>query len=86
MLLSLLYMCTVLLLSDMGYLKYRKLRNKTEEIKARIAQASDENQRLKTALQDYRKNGYLLEKHAREEYGLAKKNEYIFLFEDEKKK
>lgn len=85
MLLSLIYMCTVLLLSDMGYLKYRKLRNKTEEIKTQIAQVRDENQKLKRVLQDYRKNGYLMEKHAREEYGLAKKDEYIFLFEDEKK-
>jgi len=84
-LLSLFYMFAVLMFGDMGYLNYRNLKNKSRSMKARIAQVRQENTRMKAMLDNYRKNDYLVEKHAREEFGLAKKDEYIFLFQDEKK-
>jgi cell division protein FtsB len=83
-LLSLFYLALTLLLGDMGYLKYRKLKKKGDALKAEIAQVRGENARLRALLEDFRKNDYYLEKHAREEFGLSKKDEYIFLFEEEK--
>jgi cell division protein FtsB len=84
-LLSLAYMFAIFMFGDMGYIKYRKLRNMSRSMHAQIARLKDENARIKNLLEDYRKNDYLVEKHAREDYGLARKGEYIFLFEDEKK-
>jgi len=84
-LLSLFYMFAVFMFGDMGYLNYRKLKGRSGSMKGQITDVRQENARMKALLENYRKNDYLMEKHAREEFGLARKDEYIFLFEEEKK-
>lgn len=84
--LSLFFLGVSLLLGDMGYLKLRKLRAKSSALSAQASEIKKDNDRMRALLEEYKKNGFLVEKHAREEFGLARPDEYIFLFQDEKKK
>ncbi len=79
-LLSLLYLAGALVFGDMGYLKLRTLRTRTQALEARVANLKQKDTRLKTSMKDYRDDEFYQEKLAREDLGLAKKNEYIFIF------
>lgn len=85
-LLSAAYLVSALIFGDTGYLKYRSLRAKSRELRAQITLARDENARMEKTLEEFRQNSFYMEKHAREDLGLSRPGEYIFLFEDEKKK
>lgn len=80
MLLSLLYIAGALVFGDMGYLKLMTLKDRSRALSAQVAELKQKDNQVKTSMKNYSHDEYYQEKLAREDLGLAKKNEYIFIF------
>ncbi|MCL4537830.1 MAG: septum formation initiator family protein [Nitrospirae bacterium] len=83
--LAFLYMGTTLLLGDMGLIKYLKLKKAKNNLETEITTLEKETKTLKTQINALKEDPYYIEKHAREEFGLAKPDEYIFQFQNDAK-
>lgn len=83
LLLSFLYVMINIVFSDMGLMRYIELGQKKAALNREIASINEENQKLRHTLKTYKENDFYLEKHAREDFGLAGPDEYIFLYEKE---
>jgi cell division protein FtsB len=79
--LSFLYLLINIIFGDMGLLKYRELRTKKTALDREIVEIEQENLRLKTQIKSLKEDPYHREKHAREDFGLAKPDEYIFQYD-----
>ncbi len=79
--LSFIYLGTNLLMGDAGLLKYRELSNKKLSLKKEITELEKENTRIKTQIKSLKENPFYSEKYAREEFGLARPDEYIFQYD-----
>ncbi|TAL25666.1 MAG: septum formation initiator family protein [Nitrospirae bacterium] len=79
--LSFIYLCINLLIGDAGFLKYRELSGKKLNLEKKIAELEKENIQIKTRLKSLKENPFYAEKHAREEFGLARPDEYIFQYD-----
>lgn len=66
---------------DMGYLKYRELKQKEKNLISEINQISMENNRLRNEIELLKNDPSYLEKYAREKFGLVKPGEMIFQFQ-----
>jgi cell division protein FtsB len=80
-LLSFIYLAITLIFGDMGLLRYRELQKKKIRVEAQIKEIELENKQLKTQLKSIKEDPYFSEKHAREDYGLAKPDELIFQYD-----
>ena len=78
--LSFIYLGLNLLLGDAGFLRYRELLSKKTYIEKEIAEVEKENIQTKTKLKSLKENPFYSEKYAREEFGLARPDEYIFQY------
>ncbi|MDA8388878.1 MAG: septum formation initiator family protein [Nitrospiraceae bacterium] len=78
--LCLAYLAMSLLFGDMGYLKLRTLEARGRALKGQVAAIKQENARIETAIERFGSDKFYQEKRARDELGMAKKNEYIFIF------
>jgi cell division protein FtsB len=67
---------------DMGLVKYLRLVETKNMIEAEVKAMEEENKLLQAHIKALKEDPYYIEKHAREEFGLAKPNEYIFQFQD----
>lgn len=85
LLLSLIYVGINFVFNDTGILRYLELNDRNISIEADLNRVVEENDRLKTVLDSHEKNNYYIEKHAREEFGLAGPDDYIFIYENEDK-
>ena len=65
----------------MGLLKYMELYKTKTRLEAQIREIDRENKQLSSQMQSVREDPYYKEKHAREDYGLAKPGEYIFEYD-----
>lgn len=81
-LLGFLYLVTSLFFGDLGILRYRELNKKRANLERQIKEMEKDNEKLKTEIQLLKEDPFYLEKYGREEYGLAKPDEYIFLYDD----
>jgi cell division protein FtsB len=79
--LSFIYLAANLLLGDAGLLKYRELSNKKLSLQKEITELDKENTRIKTQIKSLKENPFYTEKYAREEFGLARPDEYIFQYD-----
>jgi len=79
--LSFIYLAANLLLGDAGLLKYRDLSSKKLNIEKEIAELEKENSRVKAQIKSLKENPFYAEKYAREEFGLARPDEYIFQYD-----
>lgn len=79
--LSFVYLCINLLVGDAGFLKYRGLSSKKVHLEKEITELQKENIRIKTQIKSLKENPFYSEKHAREEFGLARPDEYIFQYD-----
>jgi len=84
--LVLIYLCITLLVGDNGLFKYWELRKTKTKLDSEITGLEKQNTELKKQVNALKNDPYYIEKSAREEYGLARKNELIFQFEDPAKK
>jgi cell division protein FtsB len=78
--LSFLYLGINFLLGDAGFLKYRELSKKKVQIEREIAELNSENLQLRSQIKSLKDNPFYSEKYAREEFGLARPDEYIFQY------
>lgn len=69
-----------------GLLKSYKLFTEKRKIEARIGQIDKENLVLKEKIKRLSRDPEYIEKVAREELGLARPDEIIYIFKDKKKK
>jgi cell division protein FtsB len=79
--LSLLYFVISFTFGDSGLLKYRELKKKKSELAAEIRAIETRNNALKSELKLLKENPFYLEKYAREDFGMAKPDEYIFKYD-----
>ena len=77
------YIVIALVLGNMGFLKYAALTKTKNTLVTEISTLEKENKALKTHVGSLKDDNFYIEKYAREEYGLAKPDEYIFQFKDD---
>jgi len=80
-LLSFLYLAISFVFGDMGFLRYKELRYKKTHLETQIHELSEENEQLKSQIKLIKEEPFYTEKHGREDLGLAKPDEYIFLYD-----
>ncbi len=76
-----LYLTISLIFGDRGLLRYRELMKTKEGLESQVAEIKKQNEQIKTQLQLLKEDPFFREKFAREEFGLAKPDEYIFQYE-----
>jgi len=79
--LSFVYLGLNLLLGDAGLLKYKDLSKKKQQFEREITELEKENARIKTQIESLKENPFYAEKYAREEFGLARPDEYVFQYD-----
>ena len=80
-LLSFFYLAISLIFGDMGLLRYRELHKTKNHLEAQIKEIEMENEQLRSQVKSVREDPYTKEKHAREDYGLAKPGEIIIQYD-----
>lgn len=79
--LSFIYLITNLVLGNSGLLKYRELKNKKAYLEKELNVLHKENIQIKAQIKALKENPFYAEKYAREEFGLARPDEYIFQYD-----
>ncbi len=79
--LSFVYLGINLLFGDAGLLRYRELANKSASLAKEIRELREENAQVKAQIKAFKENPFYSEKYAREEFGLARPDEYIFQYD-----
>ena len=80
-LLSFFYLLISLIFGDMGLLHYKNLYKTKTRLEAQIKEIEVENEQLKSQIKSINEDPYMKEKHAREDYGLAKPGEIIIQYD-----
>ncbi len=70
---------------EMGYIKYRQLKNNEQKLVKEINEIYSENKALRGEIELLKKDPAYLEKYAREKFGLVKPGEMVFQFKDEER-
>jgi cell division protein FtsB len=81
MLLSFIYLFVSLIFGDMGILKYRELYKKKTRLQMQVQEMEQENLHIRSQIKSLKEDPFYAEKHAREDFGLAKPDEYIFQYD-----
>ena len=76
--LSFLYLSISLVFGDMGLLRYAELNKIKTKLENQITAISGQNEQLKSQIKLLEEDPFYKEKLAREEFGLAKPDEFIF--------
>ncbi len=79
------YLIYNLMFGDMGFIKYHELRQNKKRLESEVARINKENKELNEQVNALKKDPFYVEKYAREEYGLAKPDEFIFQFKNNDK-
>jgi cell division protein FtsB len=81
MLLTLLYLVVTITFGSSGLIRYLELRDKKVQLVQEIKEIEARNTRLKADTKLLKNDPFYVEKHAREDFGMAKPDEYVFKFE-----
>lgn len=79
---AILYIGIIFLFGDLGIKKYRALDKTREKLEKEISQIEKENKLLQAQINSLKEDPFYIEKYAREEFGLARPDEYIFQFQE----
>ncbi len=80
---AILYTIIHLVFGERGLIKYYELKRVEKTIQAEIESLRKGNDQLRSQIEALSRDSFLKEKYARENFGLAKPDEYIYLFRDE---
>jgi cell division protein FtsB len=80
-LLTFIYILTILLFGDRSVIRYRELHKTRNLLELQIKEIDQENASLRAQIKSIKKDPFIKEKHAREDYGLAKPDELIFQYD-----
>lgn len=81
--LAFLYMGIALTFGNMGLIKYFELKKTQDKLMIEVKDMEEENKTLNAQIKSLKEDPFYIEKHAREEFGMARPDEYIFRFEDD---
>ena len=76
-----LYLFITLIFADMGLLQYRDLFAKKMQLETQVKEIEQDNARIRSEITSIREDPFYKEKHAREDFGLARPDEYIFQYD-----
>ncbi len=79
--LSFLYLTTSLFFGDAGLLRYIELNRTKKNLEKQLIEINMQNEQIRTQIRLLKEDPFYKEKLAREEFGLAKPDEYIFKYE-----
>jgi len=82
LLLALLYVLGTLVFGERGLMRYAELGKKETALRSEVSHLKQENDKLRAVIESYEENEFYLEKHARENFGLAGPDEYIYRYEE----
>ena len=80
---ALLYISSTLVFGEMGLIKYYHLTKVRKRLESDISALERENRTLRAQVGALKEDHFYIEKYAREEYGLARPDEYIFQFKED---
>ncbi len=80
--LGFLYLVLSFIFGDMSIMKYAELNKKKTLLEKQIKEIEKENTVLRSEVKSLKEDPYYREKYAREEFGLARPDEYIFRYDD----
>lgn len=80
-LLSFIYLFINVIFGDMGLLRYKEINSKKARLESQIKEIEDDNKQLRSQIISIQQDPYFKEKHARENYGLAKPGEIIIQYD-----
>jgi len=80
-LLSFIYLFINFTFGNMGLFRYIELNKTKTRLETEIKEISEENKQLGLQIDLLKKDPFYLEKYAREDFGLAKPDEYIFQYD-----
>ncbi|HET6514924.1 MAG TPA: septum formation initiator family protein [Thermodesulfovibrionales bacterium] len=80
-LLSLLYLGANFFFGNVGFLKYLELRDKKVHLEKELRDIETRNEHLRSEVKMFNENPFYIEKHARENFGMAKPDELIFKYD-----
>ncbi|HXX58648.1 MAG TPA: septum formation initiator family protein [Thermodesulfovibrionales bacterium] len=80
-LLSFLYLGVTFVFGNAGFLRYVELREKKAVLERENKDIELKNIRLRSDVKLLRENPFYIEKHAREDFGMARPDEYIFTYD-----
>lgn len=80
LLLSIAYIAGSLVFSDTGIIRYKELKENHASIADEIDRIMAENNRIESSIESLKFDDFYLEKHAREEFGLAGPDELIYIY------
>lgn len=79
--LSFVYLSISLVFGDMGVFRYMEMNRTKKNIERQIADINKQNEQLRNQIKLLKEDPFYREKLAREEFGLAKPDEYIFKYD-----
>lgn len=77
---ALAYLAYNLVAGDMSLMKYVELNRNKSRLESEISRVTKENKILSDQVNSLKRDPYFIEKYAREEYGMAKPDEFIFQY------
>jgi cell division protein FtsB len=80
--LGFLYLAVSFIFGDMGLRKYSELNKRKVLLEKQIKEIEKENSALRSDVKLLKEDPYYREKYAREEFELARPDEYIFRYDD----
>jgi len=81
-LLGFIYLAVSLIFGDMGLLKYSELNERKVHLEIQIKEIKRENRLLRSDVKSLKEDPFYKEKYAREEFELARPDDYIFRYDD----
>jgi cell division protein FtsB len=82
LLLSILYVTATLLFGERGLMRYFEVGGKEAALRSEVVEIKHGNKELHKVIESSGENKFYLEKHARENFGLAESDEFIYLYEE----
>jgi len=78
--LTLLYLLGATLFGDMGILRYLQLNERRDAIQMELDAIMEQKMNIASRLDSLNSDNFYAEKHARESFGMASEDEYIFIY------
>ncbi len=75
------YLTISLLFGDMGLIRYYELVKTRNNLEKQLVEINKQNEQIKKEIKLLKEDPFYREKFAREEFGLARQDEYIFQYD-----
>ena len=80
-LLSFIYLSINLVFGEMGFFRYRELNRTKRTLETQLSDLGRKNEEIRNQIKLLKEDSFYREKLAREEFGLARPDEYIFKYD-----